>query len=216
MLLQSQIGKQSNANGATPNIRGLREGDLAVSQNHGDYYTKNAEGDAFSVSTLLAGITLAASHTIATLTAAATPVISIFNGGTKNISINREYVGTLSGTPAPGNWWWYAATGQQGTALTTLTDLGVNSKTYGTSSDLGEGVKLGLGKALTGLTGPLIQYKPCGSLNTVTAGLGVIDRETQGSIIVPPGILLALLAPAIGTTHVVHASIDLTRVEVTS
>lgn len=214
MLLQGQVGKQTAANGSTPNLRANREGDLVVTHNHGDYYQKNSEGDGFILSTPLAGVTLAATHTTATLGATATPVITVFNGGAANIAINREFVGTLSGTPGAGNWWWALATGQQASALTLLTDLGVKTKDFSPSNP--GGVKAGFGKALTGLTGSLVLYKPCGHLNTVTVGLGQIDRETKGAIIVPPGALLALLAPAVGTTHVVHASIDTTQVEVSA
>jgi hypothetical protein len=212
MLTNIQIGKQSNSNGAQPVVRGVREGELLVTENQGRFYQKNAEGDGWAFATPLAGLTLAATHTTATLGATSTPLITIFNGGTYNIAVNREYVATLSGTPGPGSYWWYIATAQSGAALTTLTDVGINAKNF--TADVPSGIKLGLGKALTGLVGSMILYKPCGALNTVTATLGVLDHSTDGAIIVPPGQLIALLAPAAGTTHVVHASVDITQVEV--
>ncbi len=214
MLSNSQVGKQSNANGSNPVIRSSREGDLIVSENHGRYYQKTSEGEAFVVSTPLTGLTLAATHTTATLTATSTPLITLFNGGTLNIAINREFIATLSGTPAAGSYWWYVATGQQASALTLLTDTGVNSRNL--ISDTPSGLKIGIGKALTGLVGSLVLYKPVGSLGTVTAGLGQVDHDEAGAIIVAPGNLIALLAPAIGTTHIVHASVDITRIEVSA
>jgi hypothetical protein len=214
MLSNSKVGKQSNANGSNPVIRSSREGDLIVSENHGRYYQKTAEGEAFVISTPLTGLTLAATHTTATLTATSTPLITIFNGGTLNIAINREFIATLSGTPASGSYWWYVATGQQASALTLLTDTGINSRNLIT--DAPSGVKVGIGKALTGLVGSLVLYKPVGSLGTVTAGLGQVDHDEAGAVIVAPGNLIALLAPAIGTTHIVHASVDITRIEVSA
>jgi hypothetical protein len=197
-----------------PIARAVREGELLVTENQGRYYQKLAEGDAFTFATPLVGTTLAATHTTATLGATATPVVAIFNGGVFNISVNREFISTLSGTPAGGAWWWFVANGQQASALAALTDVGINAKTL--LPDTPSGVKLGLGKALTGLTGSLVPYKPAGNLNTVTAGLGVVDRETAGSIIVAPGQLLALLAPGAGTTHAVHVAIDVTKIEVSA
>lgn len=214
MLSNTQVGKQSNSNGSNPVIRSSREGDVIVSENHGRYYQKTAEGEAFVIATPLTGLTLAATHTTATLTATSTPLITIFNGGALNIAINREFIATLSGTPASGSYWWYVATGQQGSALTLLTDNGINTRNL--ISDAPSGVKIGVGKALTGLVGSLVAFKPLGTLGTVTAGLGQLDREEAGSVIVAPGNLIALLAPAIGTTHVVHASVDITRIEVSA
>lgn len=214
MLTNYQVGKQSAANGTNPVARAAREGDVVVTENQGRYYQKAAEGDEFVFATPLAGLTLAATHTTATLGATATPIVTIFNGGTFNIAINREFVATLSGTPGAGTYWWYIANAQSGSTLTALTDTGINAKTLLT--DTPSGVKIGLGKALTGLTGSLVLYKPVGSLNTVTASLGVIDRDEAGAVIVAPGQLIALMAPAAGTTHVIHAAVDVTKVEVSA
>jgi hypothetical protein len=211
MQMNAQVGRASNANGSTPTVRAAREGELVVTQNHGRYYQKVAENDAVVVSTPLIGVTLAATHTVATLGATATPVITLMNGGAFNIAINREYIATLSGTPAAGSWWWMLATGQQPSALTLLTDGGVSARNL--IADTPSGLRVGVGKALTGLTGNLVPYKPVGAMNTVTAALGVIDRDTDGAIILSPGMLLALMAPAAGTTHIVHASLDITKIE---
>jgi hypothetical protein len=106
MQMNAQVGRASSANGSTPTVRAAREGELVVTQNHGRYYQKVSENDAVVVSTPLIGVTLAATHTVATLGATATPVITLMNGGDFNIAINREYIATLSGTPAAGSWWW--------------------------------------------------------------------------------------------------------------
>ena len=212
MQINTQVGKQSDANGTSPIARSVREGELAVTENQGRYYQKNAEGDGYVAATPLTGITLAATYTTATLTATSTPIITIMNGGTTNIAVNRAYVATLSGTPGAGSYWWYVANAQSSAALTLLTDTAINSKSL--VPDVPSGVKLGLGKALTGLVGSMVLYKPAGSLNTVTASLGVFDSEVAGSVIVAPGQLIALLAPAAGTTHVIHASADITSIEV--
>ena len=211
MLLDSKVGKQSNSSGAQANLRSNREGDLLVSENLPRFYQKVAEGDVFSATTPLAGVTLAATHTTATLGATATPIITIFNGGTLNIAINRTYLATLSGTPAAGSYYWYVAPTQVGSALTLLTDTTINNKTFIT--DTPSGVKIGYGKALTGLVGNLTQLRPAGTLNTVTASLGFIDDKTEGVVIVPPNGLIALMATATGTTHVVNASVELIKVE---
>ena len=214
MLLNASVGKSSSANGTNPVARAAREGELVITENHGRFYQKTAEGDAFVVASPIAGVTLAATHTTATLGATATPVITLMNGGTFNIALNREFIATLSGTPAAGSWWWFLANNQQASALTLLTDTGVSSKSL--LPDLPSGLKVGIGKALTGLVGSLLPFKPVGNMNTVTAGLGVIEHDTSGAIILAPGQLLALMAPAAGTTHIVHAQLDITKVEVTA
>lgn len=217
MEMTAKIGKQNNAAGALSTARAAREGELITTQNHGDFYQKLAEGDGFSIGTLLAGLTLAATHTTATLTAAATPVITLFNAGTMNIAVNRLFVGTLSGTPGAGTWWWYKANGQSASALTLLTDANANSVNAKTlTSDAPSGLKIGVGKALTGLIGGLELYKPAGNLGAITAGLGFFDANVNGNLIIAPGQMICLMAPAIGTTHIVHASLDITKAEVSA
>jgi hypothetical protein len=212
--IKGMVGKRSLGQGASDMVRMAREGELLVSENHGRYYQKNSEGDAFVLSTPLAGITLGPTHTVATLGNTATPIFTLLNSGSFNIAINREFLATLSGTPAPGSWWWYRANAQSASAMTALTDNLTSAKTL--TEDAPSGLKVGIGKVLTGFSGLLIAYKPLGALNSVTAGLGAIDKETAGAIVIAPGNLIALLAPAAGTTHVVQASLDLTKIEVSA
>lgn len=210
--MKGQVGKQTLANGSKSEVRQVREGELAVTTIHGDYYQKVAEGDAYVLNAQ--NITLAAANTIATLGATCQPIIGIFNGGSKNIAVNRVRVATRSGTAGAGGFFWAIAAGQSPSALTLMTSTGTVKKTY--ASGLPSGVKLSINQALTGLIGSLTVNEIAGSLNTVTASLGYFESTSNGEIIVPAGAILCLLATNIGTTHAIDASVNITEVEVTA
>jgi hypothetical protein len=213
MILNSLVGKTNNTNGSSPTTRGGREGDMIVSENLGRYYQKASEGDTWVVSTPLAGITLGAANTTATLGNTSQPIIAIANGNpTTNIAINKLIVSTLSGTPAAGTWWWAILSGQSAATFTALTSSAYNSKTWMTSTDLGISSKIGINQALTGLTGTLVPNRIAGNLGTVTAALGTFQEEIAGSIIIPYNSIACLLAPGAGTTHIVHASAEIITV----
>lgn len=209
MNIQAQVGKQTNSNGANPTVRANAEGDIVISENFGRYCQKTLEGDAYVISTPSAGVTLTIPNTAFTLGSSSIPIITIVNGGTRNISINKLMISTVSGPPAAGTWWWAAAVGQTPSAFLSLSSSGFNTKTWVTTTDLGASARIGIGQGLTGLNGSLSLVRIAGNLDTVTAGLGTYIEEIAGSIIIPPNGLIGLLAPAVGTNHVVHASVEL-------
>jgi hypothetical protein len=214
MFLETTRMKLSLANGTSGKKRSNVEGDAVVSQNLQRFYQKVSENDAFSIVTPVAGVTLAATHAVATLGATATPVVTIMNGGTTAIVVNKAIITTLSGTPAAGAWWWAQAQSQSANTFTLLTDAATQSFSMRTGvTDAPSSVRVGVNKALTGLVGNLVPFKIVSGFNTVTASLGNIVEETDGSVVVLPGAVLCLMAPAAGTTHVVQVGVEIVRVE---
>ena len=209
------VNKLFSKNGTTPSaIRQAVEGDLVVTENQGKFFQKVSEGDAYVLNIPISGTALGATSTTAALgtLATATPIFSIANGGTQNISINKEYLATITGTPVVGSFVWYTVNGITLSALSALTDSSQNK--LGGANGLPANVKCGVFKALTGIGTPTPNlYDYFGSMNTVTASVGVIDKEVNGDIVVPPNTLLFCLAPT-GATHTVHGSVNFTAINV--
>ena len=186
-----------------------------IAHGSGRYQAQVAVGDGIQIVTPPTGVALAAASGItATPTATAQPVLWFLNKSGKNISINKIYVGTISGTPLLGSFWACKSESFQTIAALSVAPNAAANSAANIFNPLNLGVtdtnlvKVGVNTLLTGLVGNLRPLRPVLSLNTVTASLGVAEAEIAGQIIVRDGELFALMAPAGTPTHTVCASID--------
>ncbi len=214
MILQGQTGVQANGDGVTPNIRLGKQGDVAVSEVHGRFYEQTYRGNVYSIGCTLTALSAA---TIL-LTSSAQPIVGIWNPSSSPVNIiplQAMLVDELNNVTsvAPGSFVWAVSTGN--TALTaglspfsrkTLTNSGSQAKAFALSTT----------SLLTGLTNNLTIVEPA-EFNTASSLLttsvaaatptpsisGV--QNFDGSFVVPPGGVLALLNTVSSVTHSVAA-----------
>lgn len=221
LQISGQVGAQNNADGATNTpIRQGRQGDATVSELHGRFYEQCSRGNMYS-----AGMSASAlSATTVGLTATSTPILGLWNPATStvNLVISQAsityYANTLSAPVSPGPFVWASSTGNNAISTgtipfnrKTLTSAGSSTKTF-----------VGGATALTGLTSNLVIFEgadlaspgsltygtivaPTASSNTLVGSVGI--QNFDGSLIVPPGGVLALLNVTSSTTFTVAGRI---------
>lgn len=220
MLSQLQIGPQANSDGANPVARGIRTGEMAVSEVHGRFFEQNYRGNVYSFN---AQLTALSANTIA-LSATSTPIIGLWNPSTNtiNVVVLQAYCGlvlnTLTTPVAPGPLYWAASVGN--TAVSTGS-APLNRKTLSSS---GSSVKaFGAGTALTGLTNnvaaidtfPLTMQPSGQTAGTIAASTASAQfaagfagfHNFDGSLIIPPGGVLSLVNTTSTTTYSANATI---------
>lgn len=206
MQIQGSVGAPSAsfAPGSTPTMRQGQLGDLVVSELHGKYYEQNYRGNLYS-----AGMTSTAlSANTITLTATTTPIIGVWNpvGSGKNLVILKAKCQmTVAGNSAvaPGAFVWATSIGNAAIS-TGITPL--NRSTLAAAGSVGKGFNIST--ALTGLSANLVIQNAAG-FGTLLAAQGATAspiisgdpvEEFDGSLIVPPGGVLALLNTVSTTT----------------
>lgn len=206
MQVQGQVGQpQPNAVGTFPTVRLGNQGDQITSQLHGRYYEQALRGNLFRGGMGLTSI----SNVIwaSQLDATTKPITGIWNPTTSGVNavILKATLGctvTAATTTGGGPFVW--ATSAANSALT----LGTTPWNMGNLVQTGSRVKDMSGIALTGLSGALA-VRFASALNGGSAGGfsfvgtaagqftpagGINEENIDGSIIVPPGGVLALLA----------------------
>jgi hypothetical protein len=192
MLIQGQVGPssvQSLSSGTNPTIRMGQLGDMVVSELHGRYYEQAYRGSVFSLS-----VSTAAAITAYIGAAAGQPQIALYNpvGSGKNLAVlqasyNNVVAASGAGTVAWGIWFGptvapTAATNAVATNMATLQKAGSVASCWTNT-------------ALTSSTALVNQY-PVGSYYWATAagafGPSMNLLDVGGSIIVPPGTMVAL------------------------
>jgi hypothetical protein len=216
MISQGQVGPQGPlAVGANPNLRVGQLGDLIVTELHGKYYEQVYRGNTYSIGHN-AVLALLTTHATATsLTAAAVPILGIYNPSTSTINavvLQTTLYSFLNNVTsvAPGNFVWAVSTGN--TAIST----GLTPYNKKTLSAAGSQVKAFAGAtALTGLTNNLTILEAAdfpiasGLLTTTVAATTPTPsvgatQNFEGGLIVPPGSVLALMCTLSTTTHSVY------------
>lgn len=169
--------------------------------------------------TFVKTVTIAATHNTPIAAATATPVVGIHNplGNSKAAVILRVGFGTVSGTPAGGQAVLNAL--QTTTAPTTPAGNIFSGLLAASASPQGSTMRPFNNSALTGML-PVIGNEVMLVGQAVAAaaagngGPGNPGEDLAGSIIVPPGILLALMAgTGAGTTWIVNASLTWAEIE---
>jgi hypothetical protein len=209
-ISQNIVGQPPSAgNNAILNGRSGQLGDAIVSQLHGQFYETNYRGNAyFSGHTAVQALS---ANTI-TLTATTTPILGVWNpaNNTNNLVILQAnltcFPNSLTSGAGPGAFVWALSLGN-GAISTGLVPY--NAKTLLAS---GSNARAFAGAtALTGLTNNLVIVAganlptPSGVTYTTLASTALLQsyvgrEDFDGSIIVPPGGVLALLNTTSSTT----------------
>jgi hypothetical protein len=212
------VGPQAGADGAVVSSRAGKLGDQIVSELHGRFYEQNYRGALFSGGMTTTSISNA-TFTTATTGATATPIVGVWNpsGSTVNLVIlQATMVITLSAgtSTGGGTFQWVVSTTGQNAISTGGTPW--NRKTLSQAGSIA-GAKNMAGVALTGLSGSLsilggsaLAGGSSGNFSFVgtaagdaTTQSGVSVENLDGSIIVPPGMILGLFCT---TTPVAHSA----------
>lgn len=217
MQLQGLVGPQVLSDGAPGTARVGKLGDVVVSELHGRFYEQNYRGNLYAGGiTALTSINNA-TFTVGTLTASCTPIIGLWNpigSGVNMVPLQASLGITLTAATATGGAPFVWAFGFS-SVLLTLGTTPFNRKTGQAAGSVGKDMS---GIALTGLTPSLVVRFGSAlgggiSGNFSFVGTAVGDFTTQqaavenfdGSLFVPPGGVLALLAT---TTPVAHSAVS--------
>lgn len=214
--MDQHIGPTSNADGTTfagPD-RMTIDGAKVVAMVHGRRYEQTSRGRVYSIATAQAGVTLIAEMKQAPAATKQT-VLTLVNptGSNVNLEVLKAWIAHVSGTPAAGAWTW--AVGLLGTPITQATTVvpvpgkinGAASKGVGFSAvALTGGPGHALGRAFPGTAF-------AAALAAASAGGLVQIDDVDGAIVLPPGTILTIAPPEIGTTHVVCAAIEYAEVD---
>lgn len=211
-----RVGAVWGGSGTAAPFTGSLSGSQRVNDAHGRYLQPVLEERLFSGGMALTSIN-AVTFTSATLGATCTPIIGVWNPitNTKNLAILEVKLGiTMTALQAtgPGPFVWAVSvqnsaisTGSQPWNRRTLIQSGSNAKAFG-------------GVALTGLTNNLVVLGGTGLMGGSASNAAFLGTaagmQTQlvssiehldGSLVVPPGAVLALLAT---TTPVAHSAVS--------
>lgn len=206
----------TSADNVTTNARGGRQNDTIVSELHGKYYEQTFRSNVFSGGMTLTSISNA-TFTTGTLGATETPIIGLFNPSTSTVNAVVLYATlgittTAATTTGGGPFVWATSVGN--TAISTgNTPLNRKSLTA-----VGSQCKDMSGVALTGLTtnmavrfgsalngGSAANFSFVGTaVGQFTPAGGVNIEFFDGSLIVPPGGVIGLLAT---TTPVAQSAV---------
>lgn len=207
MQAEARSGPIIQGDGAINALRTDRQGSLVTADAHGRFLEANFRGTLFSAGS---GVTALSANTIS-LTSTTTPIVGVWNPATSVVNLVvlqvavHAFANTLTTPVGPGAF--VLASSVSNAAISTGA-APFNRKTLQSS---GSGAKaFNGGVALTGLTNSLaifdgLEVPTAGPLtySTTTAmqlgGAGVINLD--GSLIVPPGGVLALLNTTSTTTH---------------
>jgi len=220
MLLQTLTGPSKVSNGSLSALRGGTLGDGIISELHGRFYEQNYQGNLYSIGCMPATTAppTALSASTILLTASAQPIVGVWNplSSTVNVVILQATlvdVINAATSVAPGSFVWAASIGN--TALSAgLAPF--NRKTLSNNGSQAKGFSLSTASLLTGLTNNLVifdaaEFNVASGLLTTTVAASTPTpsvsgvQNFDGSIIVPPGGVLALLNTVSSVTHSVTA-----------
>jgi len=211
-LNQLQTGAQNNPDGVIIQARSGKQGDTVVSELHGRFYEQNYRGNLLSVGTL--GVVALSANTI-TLTATTTPILGVYNPYGSGVNIVmlqaqlQAFINTFTTPVGAGSFVWASSTGNS------VVSTGVAPIQRNTLASSVLPIKGFAGAtALTGLTNNLVIFEGADFTNPTGQTYGTIVAPTtgttltsfggvqnfDGSLIVPPGGVLALLNTTSTTT----------------
>lgn len=202
MLVQGTTGPVNFGDGVNPPLRQGRQGDVIVSALHGEMYEQNYRGNLYF--TGHTALTALSANTIS-LTATTTPILGLWNplSSTVNLVVLHAMLNVvannLTSGAAPGGLMWAVSSGN-GAISTGLTPYNAKSLIAAGSQARG----FAGATALTGLTNNLVIAaganftSPSGLTYTTLASTALLQpfggfENFDGSLIVPPGGVLALL-----------------------
>lgn len=200
MLLQGQTGPQTTADGTYPNLRIGKAGDIINSELHGRFYEQTYRGNLYSAGSS----TTALSANTITLVASTTPIVGVWNPSNSTVNLVVLQAGLqisvqAASSTAQGSFVWATSTGN---AAISTGAAPFNRKTLLNAGSQGKAFNGGV--ALTGLTNNLVVLEGAdlaGGLAITTAAVPATAavqtwayvQNFDGSLIIPPGGVLALL-----------------------
>lgn len=214
--VSGRVGPDVLQDGATAKVRQGRSAEVVVSELHGRFYESNFRGAIFSGGMGLTSIS-AATYTVGGIGATTTPVAGVWNpvGSGVNLSIieaSLSLVMTALAATGPGGFVWATSVGNG--AIST----GAQPFNRSTLQASGSKARDMTNVALTGITTALaVRFGSAlfgGSADNFSFTATAVAMQTMqvgakelfdGSLIVPPGGVLALLAT---TTPVAHSGVS--------
>lgn len=201
-------GNPSSQDGTKIVARGGKQNDTIVSELHGRYYEQTFRGNVCSGG---AATTALSANTI-TLVAATTPIVGVWNPPNSGVNLvimkaSATTAVTAVSAVAPGGLVWATSIGN---GIISTGNAALNRKSLANNGCQGKDMSF---VALTGLTNNLV-IKWGSSIGSLVAAQGATvtpliavgnDEYFDGSLIVPPGGVLALLN-TVSTTTVSMAS----------
>jgi hypothetical protein len=210
------------SDGVEEAIRLGKDCSAVVSHGNGRYYEPTSRGKVYTAMTSAAGTTIVAAN-VTPVAAAAATILSIYNplNSGVNAQVLKTWLNFISGTPGAGAFVYNVAYGQNITAI----QNNQGSAGLGAMSNLPSGatgaVKTYVQTALTGGVAAQQLMRPMGAslfaaaIAGTTPALNFLDL-VDGDLVLPPGALLSIAAPAVGTTVLVVAGIEYQEVALTS
>lgn len=188
----------------------------AVEQLHGRFFEPVLRGNCYSIGCQLTALSAAT----VLLTASAQPIVGCFNPTGSGVNFNilqaalQDALNTLTTPAAPGSFVWASSVGNTAALSAGLAPF--NRLTLAASGSAGKGFALSTASLLTGLVNSVVVFETAefpicnNQAGTITVGGSEIPTVTgvqnfDGSLIVPPGGVLALLNTASTTAHSVAA-----------
>lgn len=216
-IAMGQIGVQNNGDGTSPaqGFRQGRQGDMMVSGLHGRFYEQNVRSLMFSGGMAMASISNA-TFTTATLGVTATPIIGLWNPSSSVVNLvllQAMLAVTLTAlqNTGCGGFAWCTSIGN---AAISTGNIPLNRRTLAQAGSVAKDLS---GLALTGLTNNLVVRNVSALMGGSSKALAELDtavgmtttmtgspiEQLDGSWIVPPGGVIALLCT---TTPVAHSA----------
>lgn len=211
MLFVGTVGPQQFSDGATQSVRLGKQGDIDVSELHGRFYEQNYRGNVYSIGCQLTALSAA---TIL-LTASAQPIVGVWNPPTSPVNLvilQAMLVDELNNVTsvAPGAFVWASSVGNSNNLSAGLAPF--NRKSLSSTGSQAKAFSLSTASLLTGLVNNVVvfdaaEFNTASGLltTTVTAATPTPSvsgvQNFDGSLIVPPGGVLALLNTVSSVTH---------------
>lgn len=212
ITVEGQVGPELLADGVNAPLRQERSGAQVVQELHGRFYEQNYRGAVFMDGMAATSISNA-TFTTATVGATATPITGVWNPSTSLVNlVILQAILSVSQTAlqatGPGSFAWMTSVGNAGLTLGTTP---TNCKSLVAAGSSAKGLS---GIALTGLTTNLGVRRAAGLAGGSAIGVAFLatqaGAQTQtapsielfdGTLIVPPGGVLALMASITPVGH---------------
>lgn len=206
MIIQGQVGQtslQSALPGQAPFARVGQQGDLIMSQLHGRYYETNYRGNVF---TTFANAVLAVStHATPLAAGTGTPIISIYNpfGSGKNVSLLRLQISVTAAVTTGSPFLWNIIPNPQNITQTFALPYNMSNLLQVGSGSV---ARVFNNVALTNSTqGTAYRIIGGGTTGTATGQVMTLFDVYDGSLIVYPGTMIALVTVGTGNGLTVNA-----------
>lgn len=212
--ISGQVGPAPAADGASPNIRQGRDGEIVSADSIARFAEATRRRKTFSGMTGAGGTTIVAANN-SPIAAAAATILSLYNPGNSGVDLHvlKASISLISGTPSNGAFVWNIGYGNVITATQNNGGVAGAPGVCNYASGINPAAKV---FTQTPLTGSLLQalLRPfdaavvfAGPITAATPVVNFVDK-VDGDIVLPPGGLLSIASPGTGTTQSIVAGIE--------